>query len=721
MGPTTTTPSRSTTRRLLASLSCGAVLLAPTFALAQDDVIELAPVVVEGHENETEAGTGVNTEAAQQMEDRRSIVAQDTAVGTKTDTPILEVPASVSVVTQRELEQRAVDNLDQALAYTSGVATRIYGTDNRYDFYLIRGFYQTATGSYRDGLPMRIPGFVGSRVEPFGMSRIEVLKGSTSTLFGLNAPGGLVNAVTKVPLPQKFGEIYMSLGDHLAEGGADFGGPIDAEGQWLYRFTIKGQDGINGISEANDDRIYVAPAITWQPTDMTALTVLADYNWRAGSPAYGIPRGSDIDIDTFLGEPSFDTFDTKEWNVGYQFRHEFDNGLQFRQNLRYTDLDLTYETVYGAQIDPTLPRSLYAVYGDTQRFVVDNQLQYDRSWRFLDSRTLAGLEYYYDEANEYRIYSTAPGIDIHNPVYCGPACLTPLPAGYNWDYRSSALGIYAQEEVTLYDKLILTLGGRYDNVRSWVKYPDYALAYDSSDDAWTGRAGVTYMLRDDLAVYANYSESFQPVSADVGLAGPAKPQEGTQYEVGVKYRPDFLGNALFTLAAFDITQTNVPYYINATTQAQVGEIRVRGVEFEGKFALNDRLNATLAYSYWDPEILEDGISGNVGNQPQNVPNHIGSAWVDYTIPGHWQFNDLTIGAGIRYIGPTYADNANTIKLNDRFFVDAALSYKLIENGTFQINVTNLFNEREVVNVDTYTNTDYYNDGRLIKATFKYTW
>lgn len=691
------------------------LLLAVEGAVAQEAAgqrtTELDTIVVDGSGGPADSGGA--------SDDRSTIVAGTSTVGSKTGTPILDAPASVSVVTEKEMEQRGVENLREALAYTSGVTTDIYGSDNRYDYFLIRGFYETSLGTYRDGLPMRIPGFVGSRLEPYGMERVEVLKGSTSTLFGLNAPGGLVNAVTKKPLSYKFGEIYTTLGEDHLEAGADFGGPIDPEGKWLYRFTAKGQNGSNGIEYSNDDRIYIAPALTWRPTASTELTFLADYSKRDGNTSHGIPYGSGIDPDTYLGEPDFDKMDTEEWNVGYQFSHRFDNGLQFRQNLRYSDLDLTYESVYGAGTSSSTARSAWAVYGGTRRFAIDNQLQYDTSFNAIDSRTLVGLDYYYEDVDELRKYGSASGIDIYNPTYCGLSCIT-LPPGYHWDQQRSALGLYAQEEMTFFDRFILTVGGRYDTIDTDSSYPEYSLAYSSSDQAFTGRAGLTYKLRDDLSVYANYSESFEPVSAELALLEPPKPKEGRQYEAGVKYQPGFW-NALFTLSVFDITQTNVPYYINATTQDQVGKVRVRGVELEGKMALSDRLNMTLAYSYWDPEILEDGTDGNVGNRPQLVPNQIASAWLDYTIPGQWHFNDLTIGAGVRYVGSTYADNANTIKLDQRMLVDAALSYEVFDNTTLQVNATNIFDKRYISSVDTFTNTAYYGDGRTIKATLKYTW
>ena len=136
--------------------------------------------------------------------------------------------------------------------------------------------------------------------------------------------------------------------------------------------------------------------------------------------------------------------------------------------------------------------------------------------------------------------------------------------------------------------------------------------------------------------------------------------------------PAALDDALFSLALFDLTQTNVPYYVNATTQEQIGEVNVRGVEVEGKVALTDRLDGTLAYSYWDASIEEDGVNGNVGNRPQLVPNHIGSAWLNYTIPGGQSFNDVSIGGGVRYVGSTYADNANAMEIDSRTTFDAAI-------------------------------------------------
>ncbi|WP_432757170.1 TonB-dependent siderophore receptor [Consotaella aegiceratis] len=702
-------------------LACTALLLVlPSSSFAQSETTELETVVIEG---QGDSAVGPDD----------TIVANSTAVGSKTDTPIVDVPAAVSIVTEEEMEKRGVKNLDEALAYTSSVSTDIYGSDDRYDFYLIRGFYEGSYGTYRDGLPIRIWNFTGSRVEPYGMQRFEVLKGSTSTLFGLNAPGGLVNAITKRPQDTKFGEIYTTLGNGHVETGTDFGGPIDEGGDWSYRVTAKWQDADNGLDFTQDDRLYIAPALTWNPTDATTLTILGDYTKRDGNTSHGIPYGSGIDPDTYLGESDFDNMDTEEWNIGYEFAHDFGNGLQFRSNARYSNLDMTYESVYPGAVgtsssDSTISRSSLGIYGRSESFVTDNQFQYDASVGMFDSRTLLGTDYSHYKIKENREDGTADEINIYDPVHCGRGCVSPY-----WQLRDnneiSIYGLYLQEELTVDDRWIFTAGGRFDRVEQADDYIyDYTTlygytdegTYDATDEAFTKRFGLTFKATDQLSLYANYSESFQPLGVSRAyLVNSAKPQEGTQYEVGAKFTPAGL-DALFTLALFDLTQTNVSQYDSSYNQYQVGEINVRGVELEGKMALADHLNMTLAYSYWDSEIKED-VSGNTGNRPELVPEHIASAWVDYTIPGWNMFGDLVLGVGARFMGSRYADDENTIKLDSFTVIDAAISYEITENATLAVNATNLFDKEYISSVDTYSNTAYYGDGRSVLATLKYTW
>ena len=652
----------------------------------------------------------------------RSIVASDSATGTKTATAVVDTSASISVVTQKEMETRGVENLQQAISYTSGVVVDEYGSDDRYDYFRIRGFDQTALGTYRDGLPARIPAwYTASRLEPYGLQRVEVLKGSTSTLFGLNGPGGLVNAITKRPQDEFHAEVFTTFGENHIGTGADFGGPIADSDIWSYRLTGLWQDAETNADYSHDDRFYIAPAFTIKPEEGTSLSILTDFSRRKSSLAYGIPEGVNLDPTTFLGEPDFNHFTTEQTDIGYQFEHEFDNGWTFRQNARYTHLDLDYETVYGASADPSLDRESFAVYSRADRFAIDNQLQYDTSWQGIESKSLFGVDYAYDDTHEDIRYGTADGIDIFNPVYCGRACVHPSP-WIDWVVKQKALGVYAQEQLTFDNRWILTFGGRYDYVDSTADYLLTNTSDHTTAEAFTKRIGLTYKVTDGLALYANYSESFQPLVAPSAngytVTGSLQPQEGQQYEVGIKYRPDSF-DGLFTLALFDLNQTNVPTYVAPGIQEQIGEVEVRGVEFEAKFALNDQLNATLAYSYWDAEIVEDGTDPNEGNRPAQIPTHVASAWLDYTFPADGIRGDLTIGAGMRYVGQTYSDNANTSTVDAYTVVDAAINYKVTDHMSLAVNATNLFNRE--YKTSCWSGSCFYGDGRKVVGTLKYTW
>lgn len=706
--------SRTQARRLIASsaliaASFGVVGAGRAQVVSPDDATQLETIVVTGKSDRL-------------VGPDQTIVAEDTATATKTDTPIVDVPASVSVVTQKELEARHVESLQQAVAYTSSVLTDEFGNDDRYDYIRIRGFDQTSLGTYRDGLTARIPAwFTASRLEPYGLQRVEVLKGSTSTLFGLNGPGGLVNAITKRPLDQKQGEIYTSYGDGTKEIGVDFGGPIDPDGVWTYRLTGLAKDGDQGWDYSNDDRLYIAPALTIKPEEGTSLTILTDYYKRDGTGARGTPAGGNIDIGTFLGEPDFNRFNTEQVDIGYQFEHEFNENLTLRSNARYTHLSLDYAEVYGASLDPTADRTAFSVDGLSNRYAFDNQLQYDTGWGGIDSKTLVGVDYANDNTRENILFGTAGPIGIDNPAYCGLSCIN-LGPYVNWRVKQQAVGVYAQEQLTFDDRWIVTLGGRWDRVHTTADYLDSGTQDDDTASAFTKRAGLTYKFTPNLAVYANYSESFQPLVAPSGngyaVSGSLKPQEGRQYEAGIKYKPDGF-DGLFTAAVFDLTQTNVPTYVTPVVQQQIGKVGVRGIELEGKAAIAENLNLTLAYSYWDAEILEDGIGGNAGNRPQRVPRHLASAWVDYTLPEEGRRGDLTIGGGVRYIGQTYGDDANTTSIGGYALVDAAISYKMTKDVTLALNATNLFDRKYLTT--SYYGTEFYGDRLKIVGTLKHSW
>ncbi|WP_128255538.1 TonB-dependent siderophore receptor [Falsirhodobacter deserti] len=693
------TPSGFHERRragsLLALLTLGTAIC-PAASYAQD-VTTLPEIVVNATSDET------------------NIVATDTTAGSKMQTDVLDTSASISVITAKEIATRNADTMEKVLAYSAGVLVNEYGGgDDRYDYVRIRGFDEMSLGSYRDGLPVRGFGWTFGRREIYGLERVEVLKGSNSSLFGMNAPGGLVNAVTKTPKPYRFGEVYTTLGDDHVEVGTDFGDVLDPAGVWSYRVTAKTQDASLGYDYSNDDRAYLAGALTYRPSDATELTVMLDHNDREGTPgASSAPLDAGIDPKTFLGEPDFNKFDTTERSYGYAFRRDFGRGVTFRQTARYSNLDLTYESIYGATEDPADDRTAFAIYGKNKQFAIDNQLEFDATFGSVQSRTLAGFEYSWMHLKENRLFGSATGIDIHDPSYCGRACIKLSDAGYSdQSPRLYARSVYLQQELTFADRWILTFGGRSDNIHVTMGYPETGAQDDRDYNAFTKRIGLTYKIDPSMSVYANYSESFEPDLWDLS----ADPREGTQYEVGFKYRP-LDTDLMFSAALFDLTQTNVTTTLN-NIPMQVGEVNVQGAEMEAKAELNDRFSLTAAWSYWNAEITEDAV--NKGNRPAFTPRNTVSLWGDYTFPRQGARGETMVGLGLRYVSSAYPDNANTRRIGGHTTIDAAVSYQLAQNVALQANVSNLLDKRYVSATDT-TGAGWYGDGRKVTATLKYTW
>ncbi|GAA0625619.1 TonB-dependent siderophore receptor [Thalassospira tepidiphila] len=649
-----------------------------------------------------------------------SFVASRSRTASKTDTPILDDSSAVSVVTQKEMETRNVQDLQQAVAYTAGVQAGEYGSDVRYDYVRIRGFGQQNLGAYRDGLPSRIYNFTNSRPEAYGLQQVDVLKGSTSSLFGMNAPGGLVNMTTKRPQDEASGEVMTTFGENHLRGAGDVTGPVGENSNWSYRLTALWQDAERGQDYSQDDRIYVAPAFTYAPNADTKLTILTSYSDRESGLGYGFPAGIETSRDAFFGEPDFNNFDTEETNIGYELSHQINDKLEFRQNARYTHVDLTYETVYLNDTTPLGNRYAFAIYGELDRFAIDNQLQYDTAINdTLDSKTLVGLDYNRDQNRERRFDGTASPIDPYNPSYCGMSCID-IDFTSDTEITQAAYGLYAQEQLTIADDWIATVGGRFDYVQSDTDTISSGTTDERDDHKFTSRFGLTYKATNEVSVYGNYSESYQPVySSLASRPDGVKPQEGTQYELGVKYQPEAI-DALFTAAVFDLTQENVSQYDSGSaTYKQIGEINSRGLELEGKMSLGEQTNMTVAYTFLDAEIKDDATAANIGNRPANVPKHQASAWLDYTIPGQGALGDLTLGGGVRFVGERQRNDGNTETLPSNSVFDAAINYAVTDDVSLSVNATNLF-DREYVSSNTF-GSRYYGEGRTVLATLKYSW
>ena len=193
----------------------------------------------------------------------QGFVARRAVTATKTDTPLMETPQSITVITRDRMELQGAQSVQQAVGYTAGVTAAAFGVDNRGDSVKIRGADST---QYLDGLLNSVGFYNNTRPDPYALERIEVLKGPSGMLCGQGAVGGILNQVSKRPQAEAAREIGISYGNYQRKQiQADLTGPIDEEGKWLYRVVALGRDSNASIKHVKDDRYFIAPSLTYGP------------------------------------------------------------------------------------------------------------------------------------------------------------------------------------------------------------------------------------------------------------------------------------------------------------------------------------------------------------------------------------------------------------------------------------------------------------------------
>ncbi|MBA0037211.1 ferrichrome porin FhuA [Pantoea sp. BIGb0393] len=699
----------SSSRRTLAWLISLTLGTLSAQALAEDTVVVSA-----------DGGNGVAQEKA--WGPSPTIAAKRSATGTKTDTPIEKNPQSISVVTQEEMAMKNVTSVKGAFNYTPGVLTGNRGSSNVIDALSIRGFSETNTNQYLDGLKLQGDNYSEFAIDPYFLERAELLRGPVSVLYGKSNPGGVVSLVSKRPTQETLREVQFQMGtDNLFSTGFDFGGSLDDDGVYSYRLTGLARSA-DAQQEMNKEKRYtIAPSFSWRPDENTRFDLLTYFQNEPETGYYGwLPRqgtvvgitrpdGSSYKLPTNFDEGEDSNKISRNTKmVGYNFEHSFNDTWTVRQNLRYADLRTDYRSIYGRTFNPaTLEiNRLSAVSKEKlNQFAVDNQAQAKFTTGSIDHTLLLGVDYQRTRNDIDAAFDSAQPISAVNPQY-GNDTLGGTPFLYQYLNKQEQTGLYTQDQME-WNKWVLTLGGRYDYAMTSAFNRNTGVEEKSNDQAFTWRGGLNYVFDNGIAPYFSYSESFIPTAGTTSSGKTFDPSRAKQYEAGVKYvpkdRPIVVTAAVYQLTK-DKNLTVDP--ANSSFSVQSGEIRSRGLELEAKAALSANINLTAAYSYTDAEYTEDTLLK--GKTPVQVPKHMASLWSDYTFH-ETALSGVTIGAGVRYVGESkglYEESEQNGSNSNQNFdvagyttVDAALKYDLARFGmpgsTIGVNVNNLF-DREYV-------------------------
>ena len=668
-----------------------------------------------------------------------TIAARQSATGTKTDTPIQKVPQSISVVTAEEMALHQPKSVKEALSYTPGVAVGTRGASNTYDYLIIRGFAADgqSQNNYLNGLKMQGNFYNDAVIDPYMLERAEIMRGPVSVLYGKSSPGGLLNMVSKRPTTEPLKEIQFKAGtDSLFQTGFDFSDALDDDGVYSYRLTGIARSANAQQKGAEEQRYAIAPAFTWRPDDKTNFTFLSYFQNEPETGYYGwlpkegtvepLPNGKRLPTDFNEGAKN-NTYSRNEKMVGYSFDHEFNDTFTVRQNLRFAQNKVSQKSVYGYGMcsDPlytkdddalkaspclsipqsewnhTLTRQYVIDNEKLENFSVDTQLQSKFATGSVEHTLLTGVDFMRmrNDIDSWFGYagSVAPS-DIYNLDRSDfDFGAHPDPSGpYRVLLKQKQTGLYVQDQAQ-WDKVLVTLGGRYDWAEQSSFNRDYGNKSDRDDKQFTWRGGVNYLFDNGVTPYFSYSESFEPASLTDANGDLFAPSKGKQYEVGVKYVPEDRPIVL-TGALYQLTKTNTLMADpnNPNFSIEGGEIRARGVELEAKAALSASVNVVGSYTYTDAEYTTD--TTYKGNTPAQVPKHMASLWADYTF-FDGPLSGLTLGTGGRYTGSSYGDPANSFKVGSYTVVDALVRYDLARVGmagsNVALHVNNLF-DREYV-------------------------
>jgi iron complex outermembrane receptor protein len=623
----------------------------------------------------------------------------DTAVGTRTNTPLRDIPQTVNVIPQQVIKDQHILYIGDALKNVGVAAEREPGSQDRF---IIRGFNSSFGNILIDGLRgFSLGGSAALNLN--NIERVEVLRGPASVLYGRAGLGGVVNLVTKPPLKDPYYSADFSIGNFNSyRGSLDFSGPLTTNKNVSYRFNASYLNSDSFIDFYNEERYQFAGALSWDIDRNTKLTFnssYGDYNsslTNEGLPAIGTlypnPNGK-VPISRYVGEVG--TTDIITTRLSYKIEHHFNHNWSIENTFGLLNVKIDNSPIgRGVPIalqpdNETLTRRRFVQVGESFQNGTDLNTLVTGQFKTgsLEHQLIVGTEYAWSFVNGYNQNFTASSINIFNPVYGfgGGGTLSNQSSSSTNAYN---LGVYAQDLITLFQNFKLVLGGRYD--WTW-QTNDNKLASTStnfSSEAFSPRVGIVYQPIKPLSLYASYARSFVPQAGLTATGQAFQPQHGTQYEIGAK--ADLLGDKLSVdLALFDLTQSNIltndPN--NSGFSIPVGEANSKGVELFVTGEISPGWNVIASYAYADPRVTEDN-SIPVGKELPGAAQNIASLWTTYIIP-KGNLKGFGAGLGLYYVGDRFVDSANTLKLPNYVRTDAALFYR---QGKFDaaLNFQNLF-------------------------------
>jgi iron complex outermembrane receptor protein len=654
-------------------------------------------------------------------EDPMAYNVPNATTATKMDIPIMDTPVNIQVVPKAIMDDQQDIKIEDALTKNVSGVQRAYAFGDLYEEFTIRGF-STKHSIYRNGL-RRYTNFF----DPANIEQIEVVKGPAAVLYGQIQPGGMVNIVTKKAWDKPYYSLQQQFGNYdQYRTTAEATGPIDENGTLKYRLDLAYQDLGSFKRFVNDERVFIAPTLRWTPNDRFEANFELEYKFEDRVNDFGIPaignRPAPVPLNTFLGDgskgPKMNSvvvaFDwafklNDDWQIKNRFLHE-DWDIDYfdaQPNFMINDRELARFAVTGQAFHETYATNLdllghFDLFGAKHNVLVGGD--YSR-------RTREAGDNRFSCCNDS---TTVPPIDIFNPRYglIDHAVLDASPFDYAIKQKEEWFGIYFQDHITLWEKLHILGGGRYD----WATFGQgsdpvtgslakaTALYTDQENQKFSPRVGIVYQPVDWLSLYGNWTESLG--SANTGTAfgnQQFKPEIGEQFEGG--FKTEFFDQRLSsTVAYYYLTKENlkVPDPEHRGFQIEAGTARSQGIEVDVKGQVTEQFDLVATYAFTDARMIENGGNANgvLGKRLANVPEHQASLW------GTYQFTpQFRAGVGGVVVGEREGNAQNTYQLPGYVRMDMMAAYVQPIGKT---RLTTQLNINNVLDKEYYGGSDGFN-------------
>ncbi|MGX2039628.1 TonB-dependent receptor [Methylocaldum sp. MU1018] len=643
-------------------------------------------------------------EAADSGGDTRGYVAKRTSTATKTDTPLIDVPQSITVITQDLIKDQSMKSIADSVRYVPGVGMS-QGEGNR-DQVIFRG--NNSTGDmYVDGIRDDVQYYR----DLYNVDRVEVVKGPNAMIFGRGGAGGLINRVTKQADWDSRREANFQIGswDKFRLTG-DFDQAINEN--FAVRLTSLWESSRSYREGVHDERWGVNPTVSWRLDDRTHVTLGYEHYEDDGISDRGIPsfsgRPVDTDVSTFFGDPRRSPNGSKVDAFNALIDHDFGNGITFRNRTRYAIYDKFYQNIYPGAVNAAGDQVSISAYNNAthrENFFNQTDLTFKLETGPFKHTLLTGAEFGHQETDNFRNtgYFTAVGpnatsvkVSLADPRYTGPVTFRQSATDADNHGLATIAAGYFQDQIELTKHWQLVAGVRYDSFKVDFRNNRNGQTFYTNDDLLSPRGGLIFKPIDELSLYASYSIAYVPRAGDqlasLTLTNESlQPEEYKNYEVGAKWdiRPDLSA----TLAFYQLDRLNAlatdPN--NSAVSFLVDGQRTRGIELGLSGNITDQWRIIGGYAYQDAKITESlSASAPKGNRAALVPEHTFSLWNRYDFTSHWG-----VGLGAVYRSEMYAATDNLVTLPGFLRFDGAVYYTLNDNVQVQVNVENLFDKEYI--------------------------